>query len=198
MKNFIDFIGIWENSLSPEECGYFVKWYNLCEENKLTISSAQEIGISSAHNRDDHVVHIPQQAGLNNGTFPENLVARYWEAINKCLIEYQTKYPNSNVGQLTSYGWKVHKVMSGEGYHLFHSEKDANRPLRHLAWMTYLHSPTDGGETEFLYQNLRVEPKVGTTLIWPAQWTHTHRGNPPLDGFKMYTTGWFSLVHPTF
>ena len=185
MKNFIDFIGIWENSLSPEECGYFVKWYNLCEENKLTISSAQEIGISSAHNRDDHVVHIPQQAGLNNGTFPENLVARYWEAINKCLIEYQTKYPNSNVGQLTSYGWKVHKVMSGEGYHLFHSEKDANRPLRHLAWMTYLHSPTDGGETEFLYQNLRVEPKVGTTLIWPAQWTHTHRGNPPLDGFKI-------------
>ena len=48
------------------------------------------------------------------------------------------------------------------------------------------------------YQNLRVEPKVGKTLIWPAQWTHTHRGNPPLSGFKMYATGWFSLVHPNF
>ena len=39
MKNFIDFIGIWEEALSIEDCGYFINWYNLCEENKLTISS---------------------------------------------------------------------------------------------------------------------------------------------------------------
>ena len=198
MKNFIDFIGIWENSLSLEDCAYFVNWYNLCEENKLTISSSQEIGVTSLPNREDHCVRIPQNAGLDNGAFPENLIANYWETLKKCLVEYQTKYSKSDFAQITSYGWKVHKVKPGEGYHLFHSEKDANRPLRHLAWMTYLHSPESGGETEFLYQNLRVEPTVGKTLIWPAQWTNTHRVNPPLSGVKIYATGWFSLVHPTF
>ena len=57
-----------------------------------------------------------------------------------------------------------------------------------------MHIPNSGGETEFLHQNLRIHPEIGKTLIWPAQWTHTHRGNPPLDGFKVYATGWFSLM----
>ena len=27
---------------------------------------------------------------------------------------------------------------------------------------------------------------------WPAGYTHMHRGNPPLDGEKMYVDGWFT------
>ena len=62
---------------------------------------------------------------------------------------------------------------------------------RVLAWMTYLKVPEEGGETEFLYQSKRIEPIVGRTLIWPAYFTHLHRGNPPLKGEKYYITGWF-------
>ena len=60
--------------------------------------------------------------------------------------------------------------------------------------MTYLHSPESGGETEFLHQALRIEPKAGTTLLWPAGYTHRHRGNPPLKGEKIYITGWFMFL----
>ena len=48
----------------------------------------------------------------------------------------------------------------------------------------------EGGETEFLYQSMRVKPKQGTLLIWPAAFTHTHRGNPPLSNEKYIVTGW--------
>ena len=60
--------------------------------------------------------------------------------------------------------------------------------------MTYLEVPKEGGETEFLHQSLRIKPIVGRTLIWPAGFTHMHRGNPPLDGEKMYITGWFNAA----
>ena len=42
--------------------------------------------------------------------------------------------------------------------------------------MTYLNTIKVGGETEFLYQKLKIKPKKGLTLIWPTDWTHTHRG----------------------
>jgi hypothetical protein len=48
----------------------------------------------------------------------------------------------------------------------------------------------EGGETEFLYQHMRVKPEQGTLVIWPAAFTHTHRGNPPLSNEKYIVTGW--------
>ena len=60
-----------------------------------------------------------------------------------------------------------------------------------------LESPKKGGETEFLYQSMRIEPEVGKLLIWPAGFTHKHRGNPPLEGQKTYMTGWFDLINPS-
>jgi len=40
---------------------------------------------------------------------------------------------------------------------------------------------------------MRVKPKQGTLLIWPAAFTHTHRGNPPLSNVKYITTGWIEF-----
>ena len=54
----------------------------------------------------------------------------------------------------------------------------------------YLNDVEEGGETEFLYQSRRVKPKRGRLAIWPAQFTHMHRGNPPLSGDKYVITGW--------
>ena len=41
-------------------------------------------------------------------------------------------------------------------------------------------------------------PEVGKLLIWPAGFTHMHRGNPPLEGEKMYITGWFTVARVDF
>ena len=54
----------------------------------------------------------------------------------------------------------------------------------------YLTDDFDGGETEFLYQNLREESVAGDVIIFPAGYTHVHRGNPPLGGTKYTATSW--------
>ena len=56
--------------------------------------------------------------------------------------------------------------------------------------MLYLNTVEEGGETEFLYQSVRFKPVKNTLLIWPAGYTHTHRGNPPLSNEKYIVTGW--------
>jgi hypothetical protein len=66
---------------------------------------------------------------------------------------------------------------------------------RLLAWSLYLNDVDEGGETEFLYQSMRIKPKMGTFVLWPAFFTHTHRGNPPLSGLKYIATGWVEFCH---
>ena len=65
---------------------------------------------------------------------------------------------------------------------------------RSLAWMIYLYDVEEGGETEFLYQQLKIKPKRNTFVIWSGSFTHLHRGNPPISGTKYILTGWFTPI----
>ena len=60
--------------------------------------------------------------------------------------------------------------------------------------MLYLNTVEKGGETEFLYQNMRVTPEQGTLVLFPTYWTHPHRGNPPLEGEKYIMDGWLEYL----
>ena len=43
-----------------------------------------------------------------------------------------------------------------------------------------------------LYQQRKFTPEKGTVLIWPASYTHPHRGNPPISD-KYIATGWYQV-----
>ena len=65
---------------------------------------------------------------------------------------------------------------------------------RVLAFMTNLNSVKKGGGTEFLYQEYVSPAKKGVTNIWPAGFTHTHRGIPAPKEHKYIITGWLSYT----
>jgi len=92
---------------------------------------------------------------------------------------------------------KIQKTFPSQGYHTWHCEHNANEEFsnRVLSWILYLNDVEDGGETEFLYQSLRFKPKTGTFILFPAHFTHTHRGNPPLIGVKYIATGWVEFLN---
>lgn len=85
---------------------------------------------------------------------------------------------------------------AGEGgYPYWHCElypRDANAETlhRHLLWTLYLNDEFEEGETEFLFQQLKVKPRTGSLLIAPTAFTHTHRGNRPQNGDKFIATSW--------
>jgi hypothetical protein len=81
------------------------------------------------------------------------------------------------------------------GYPYWHCElypKDASCETLHrtVLWTIYLNDAFDEGETEFLYQARKIKPKTGSLLIAPTAFTHTHRGNKPVGGDKYIATSW--------
>ena len=81
------------------------------------------------------------------------------------------------------------------GYPYWHCElypRDVNAETLHrtLLWTIYLNEEFLDGETEFFYQRKKVNPKTGSVLIAPTAFTHTHRGNRPIDGDKYIATSW--------
>jgi hypothetical protein len=58
-------------------------------------------------------------------------------------------------------------------------------------WMIYLNDVTKGG-TYFDNYDLTFDAVEGRLLIWPAFWTHFHRGIVSKTETKYIATGWFS------
>ena len=100
-----------------------------------------------------------------------------------------------NSDPLSSWTTKVQRTVAGGGYHQWHYEDGQflHRD-RSLTWMVYLNDiPSEnGGGTDFLHQKLTLQPKEGTIVLWPAAYTHVHRGGFLTGDLpKFIATGWF-------
>ena len=95
--------------------------------------------------------------------------------------------PIANINE----GFNIQHYKPGEGYHAWHTERTASKQNREYVFMTYLNDVPDGG-TEFYYQEITAEAKKGKTLIWPAHYTHIHRGQISKTSEKYIATGWLS------
>ncbi len=114
------------------------------------------------------------------------------EIAGKCMEDYMQHYVGINE-RLISPACKVQRTGPSGGYHVWHAEhgSDIGALRRAAVWILYLTSHEGQGETEFLQQGIRVAPQAGRMVIWPASFTHPHRGNPVYDGNKYIATGWF-------
>lgn len=112
--------------------------------------------------------------------------------VGQCALNYIDNYPYLRSFPYMSSCVMLQKTGPREGYHAFHAEDSTwNSQMRVLTWMVYLNDVDEGGETEYLYQQLKVKPKRGRVVIWPGSFTHIHRGNPPMSD-KYIATGWFA------
>ena len=62
--------------------------------------------------------------------------------------------------------------------------------------MFYLNDVEEGGETGFYYQDVEIKPKKGTLVIFPAGFTHLHRGKMPVSNNKYIANFWFLNKNP--
>jgi hypothetical protein len=143
----------------------------------------------------DHNVKKSTEISVDN--FDEPIVKNYLGQLqvicNKYIKTY--KFCNEYGAWDIMEGFNIQHYKPNEGYFTWHCERgNAVEPFnnRHLVWMTYLNDVDDEGETEFYYQGLKVKPKKGLTLIWVADWTHTHRGITSPTQEKYIATGWYS------
>ena len=171
---FKDFTGIYENSVDPRFCDFLVDYMNRSEFVDFKRNAS----------------HVKDKQICLDGFSPmeSHELMKY---VRNCLVHYIHEYTYLGNFSYVSSLVLLQKTEPTQGYHTFHAENvHWNLESRTMAWMVYLNDVEEGGETEFLYQKLKVKPKKGTVLIWPGGYTHLHRGNPPMSE-KYIATGWW-------
>lgn len=183
-----NFVGVFKNAYTKEFCETVIKYYEDMAFAGHGQTRFQSDGDPRTFRDDtqlfsEEIEYVP----LRRVTREFNKL--FWSSF---FPVYENEYSAlKNSGRHANYAFKVQKTKIGGGYHVWHyesSNRDASNRL--LTWILYLNDVQDGGETEFLYQHMRIKPEQGTLVIWPAAFTHTHRGNPPLSNEKYIVTGW--------
>lgn len=127
--------------------------------------------------------------------FHEDITQKYLRELESIYALYTQEFFAITTGQpIRVEAVNVQRYLPGQGFHNWHYERTTHlhpSGARALVYMTYLNDVTDAGETEWMYQNIKVQPKKGLTVLWPVDWTHTHRGITSLTQTKYIVTGWF-------
>jgi len=182
-----DFIQRYTEVYSKEECQKIIDEIEFIGNiGKLT--STKNEGYS--HNQDHLVFNFANNLdySLENGCTVTRLIL---DKLKVCLDHYLSEYSVLDRSKFLAYDCKVKKICPGMGFHLWHYESsDFFTTSRKLVMQVYLNDEFEGGETEFLYYNKREKAETGSVLIFPCEFTHTHRGNPPIGGTKYIATTW--------
>tara|TARA_R110000824_G_scaffold918_1_gene5384 strand:+ start:1587 stop:2171 length:585 start_codon:yes stop_codon:yes gene_type:complete len=128
----------------------------------------------------------------------DSSLVEYNECLNKIIREYELMYQFKEIGVQAFNNVKentnIQYYKPTEGFYTYHTERTSiDSTTRCLVFMTYLNNVDNGG-TEFLFQKLKIPAKKGLTLIWPSDFTHTHRGVVSKTQEKYIVTGWMNYV----
>ena len=187
--NLNTFIGGWY--INSKVCDNLVNYFNI---NKDLVKTGMQGGLNGKYidkNQKDSYeisIDIHQKA--------DKSILEYGKELNKVIKLYQKKY--NYVEKLAKFSivenFNIQYYKPKGGYKIWHSERQTkSSSQRLLVFMTYLNDVEDGG-TEFYYQKLKSPAKKGLTLIWPAEWTHTHKGQISKKNEKYIITGWYGFL----
>ena len=178
-------IGIFKNFMTDELINSYLTFFNNCEEQGAVYPRKEDETLVSDNAISTIMGSVNTALTYTNKPFIDMFFKDVYPL-------YTQKY--SHLKKLSTHNIlevKIQKTKVGEGYHMWHCENaEMKARNRILAFSVYLNDVAEGGETEFLYQKCRFKPERNTMLVWPSQFTHVHRGNPPLSNDKYIITGW--------
>ena len=179
------FIEVYHNTIQPKDCQQIIHHFEQDPNHKIG-------GVGNA--RVDISVKDTTELNLfftQDNQYNDLIV----DSLNECIKQYDKTYPF--LAQLSQWilapGYNIQRYHDGQGYHRLHCEHEASgeASTRIMAWMIYLNDSPCG--TEFPYQKITTNATEGDCLIWPAAWTHPHKGVTPNQGTKYIATGWIEF-----
>jgi hypothetical protein len=192
---YFEHIAVFKNVYPKGYCEHLISEFNRLESGGAGTNRQNSDNVPT-HVKNDHQISIQ----LRNhpmlsfeGKNPDHL---FFEGLQRCYDEYINKYSVlQENGAIRATSMKMQRTGPGGGYHVWHAEQGpGSYASRVVVYMLYLNdiAAGEGAETEFLYQRKRFSPTENTMVMWPAAYTHAHRGNPVLgETHKYIVTGWF-------
>lgn len=181
-----DFIIRYEKIFTRDECRNLIEKIDFLDENAMLFPQPK----NNRAFQDQDAINIFVDDGV---TLPEASIIskQIFPKIQPCVDNYLERFPVLGIRKFMIHDCKIKKIKCGAGFHTWHYENgDVSNSRRTFVVQIYLNDDFDGGETEFLYQNKREKASAGDVLVFPCQFTHVHRGNPPINGDKYLVTSW--------
>ena len=185
-----NFIGNW-NIENKELCDQIINFFE--NNSDLHIKGTTGGGVDESIKKStDMTIHPEDLKDKKYSLFNE-----YFKNLHQCFNDYKEQYDFLKifVKKLHIGPFNIQKYFPGDHFAGLHSERTDMASIHRLfAWMTYLNDVEDGGTTDFEYYKIKVKPETGKTLIWPAEWTHAHKGAVLKSGKKYIITGWLHFT----
>ena len=188
MKNFIE---VFDNAISSEDCKYIIDYMNssdLMETGSVNTLEGTRV-VEEYKTSTEMAINIEDKNPINNiiGISLHHQIEKYKE-----LHPQLEKIERWGVRER----YNLQKYEPNQAYFGLHCENEGpNFGInRVLVWMFYLNTVTDDGGTYFDNYDLTLNAVEGRCVIWPAYWTHMHRGIVSKTESKYIVTGWFSFI----
>ena len=184
-----NFIGSWMIE-QDELCNQMINYF---DENFLKQKAGETTKGLNKEAKDRTDITILPKLFANDSS---SIFHNYFDSLAACLKDYGEQWPfiRQSIEFFDIRSFNLAKYEKGQHFGVIHCERTFSTLDRELAFTTYLSENIDGGSTYFSHYDIEITPKKGQTLIWPAMWTHAHKGNIVKDGSKYIVTGWFNLV----
>jgi hypothetical protein len=182
-----------QNALSKEICSQFIAKFEASDQKQPGVLYGPDGSSSDSFKKSTDISFHPGY--LTSPIWGEPLT-KLVEILTTGKRDYYYRYQTA-MEKLDAFDispvFNMQKYNPGEGFFGWHCERASIKYMnRVLVWMIYLNDVTDRGETEFLYQHHFEEAEAGKLIIWPSDWTYTHRGVPSTTQTKYILTGWFN------
>ena len=188
MKNFIE---VFDNALSSDDCKYIIDYMNTNGLMKRGSVKTPE------GTRVVYEYKISSEMGIDiQDKNPINDIIGI--SLHHQIEKYKELHPQ--LAKIERWGvrerYNLQKYEPNQAYFGLHCENEGpNFGInRVLVWMFYLNTVTDDGGTYFDNYDLTLNAVEGRCVIWPAYWTHMHRGIVSKTESKYIVTGWFNFI----
>lgn len=194
-KEIFEHIALYKDVYPEGYCQHLISEFDRLESGGAG-SNRQQSEDAFRHVKDDYQLFINMRSHSMLSFQDKDPAGLFFDGLQRCYDDYTEKFSvlKSN-GNIRATCMKMQRTGPGGGYHVWHAEQgegpQANRVVTYMLYLNDI-APEDGAETEFLYQKKRFNPTENTMVLWPAAYTHAHRGNPVLgETHKYIVTGWF-------
>jgi hypothetical protein len=188
------FIGIYSNVYPEGYCQHLINEFDRLEKDSVGANRWQSEKAPESQ-KNDYQIHLDLRGQSTMSFDDKPIVPMFFDGLQACYDEYTKKFSVLESGRIRANTMKMQRTPPGGGYHIWHGEQsNDNQASRVLVYMLYLNSlqSEQAGETEFLYQQQRFRPTENQMILWPAAYTHAHRGNTVFGNQSKYVvTGWF-------
>ena len=161
-----DFIGVFSDVYPEGFCQHLISEFDRNQSLGAGTDRQNGEGVDK-HRKDDYQIF---SNGKNINFEPFNgksTIDIFFHGLQNCFEEYGAEFSVIKSVKINCNNMKMQKTSSGGGYHIWHGEQgNGDQAHRGLVYMLYLNSLPTGanGETEFLYQQRRINPAKNTMV----------------------------------